>query len=515
MKNYLRNIYHLSLFLPLLIYFGKRSLIAFDEGFYVLQAKWIIQNNNWIAPLWWGELSLDRTIGIQYCIALSQQLFGDNNVANILPVTFGGIIMLISTYSLHKELIGKKFAIISPLILSTTALWVNYVHMATQDIIFSALISIGILSSIKSARKNSNFYFFFSGIWLGLAVMMKTYLAFIPFLGILPILLKSKTFQNKYYWLGIILGFAPFILWSISIIKIYNIEDYLGLHNKLLFLSKNNIFTNPFYYYLWNLPLNIFPWSIFAILGIIVSKDFKDNYTKYILFKYPIIVLILLSLFSTKTPYYPIQLLSILSINSYLGLVTLLNNNNNIIIFFKNLLFKFLPIILFILSILSFSIMLNLDISYLQKLFIAFGIISFSIGWFSINFAKTIKSKLIFAIAGAYALTICIVQSGLISDRSKELRMTGEQLVKKEFLKDKKIEVIKNELGDQKSVAKIIKISTLMPKIGNGVEKLEDLKNNQYAWTTSNREFIIRNNKYLLVNDSEIFYPWKLIKKVN
>jgi hypothetical protein len=36
-----RYLFKLFFFIPLLFSFGKRSYIAFDEGFYALQAKWI------------------------------------------------------------------------------------------------------------------------------------------------------------------------------------------------------------------------------------------------------------------------------------------------------------------------------------------------------------------------------------------------------------------------------------------------------------------------------------------
>tara|TARA_Y100000991_G_scaffold115597_1_gene87183 strand:+ start:847 stop:1014 length:168 start_codon:yes stop_codon:yes gene_type:complete len=39
----LKNLSKLFLFIPLILYFGKRSLIAYDEGFYALQAKWILE----------------------------------------------------------------------------------------------------------------------------------------------------------------------------------------------------------------------------------------------------------------------------------------------------------------------------------------------------------------------------------------------------------------------------------------------------------------------------------------
>ncbi len=48
----IKLIYKALLFSPLLIYLGKRSLLAYDEGIYALQAKWIINSNNWIAPMW-------------------------------------------------------------------------------------------------------------------------------------------------------------------------------------------------------------------------------------------------------------------------------------------------------------------------------------------------------------------------------------------------------------------------------------------------------------------------------
>ena len=42
------------LYLPLLIYLGERSLIAYDEGFYTLQVRWILKKG-WIAPLWFDK----------------------------------------------------------------------------------------------------------------------------------------------------------------------------------------------------------------------------------------------------------------------------------------------------------------------------------------------------------------------------------------------------------------------------------------------------------------------------
>ena len=53
-------------FFPIILFFGERSYIAYDEGFYILQARWILEKGNWTIPLWWDQYVLDRTVGIQF-----------------------------------------------------------------------------------------------------------------------------------------------------------------------------------------------------------------------------------------------------------------------------------------------------------------------------------------------------------------------------------------------------------------------------------------------------------------
>ena len=113
MLKKLSNTFKVIIFIPLFIYFGKRSFIAFDEGYYILQAKWILSKGNWIAPLWFSDVALDRTIGIQFLIALSQKIFGKADFAIYLPITIASIFTAYLTYEIHKELIGDDFAIAS------------------------------------------------------------------------------------------------------------------------------------------------------------------------------------------------------------------------------------------------------------------------------------------------------------------------------------------------------------------------------------------------------------------
>ena len=76
---------------------------------------------------------------------------------------------------------------------------------------------------------------------------------------------------------------------------------------------------------------------------------------------------------------------------------------------------------------------------------------------------------------------------------------------------NEKIQVVKNDLKDETSIKKIIKILVFMPRIGNGISSIEDIKKNNYAWTTA-PEIKIRK-EYTVVDNSDAFKPWKIIRK--
>ncbi len=513
MNNNIIGKFKYIVFLPLLIFLGKRSLIAYDEGYYALQSRWILEKGNWIAPLWFDKVVLDRTIAVQFLMAISQKIFGTNYFAIYLPISITSILMLYFTYLIHKELLDKKFAVVSPLILITTFLWINYANMASQDIFFATAVTFGVFSSIKAYKSQKGIYFLFCGSWIGLAFMFKTYLTCLPLLAIFPFLIKKRIIQNRQFWLGCLIGFLPFIIWSLCILKAYGFESYNGLFEKLFILSKNNVFTNPFYYYLWNLPLNIFPWTLLIIPGLIKVYKIKDSITKYFLFFYPLTILLFLSLFSTKTQYYPLQILSLFSIDIYLGIISILEKRNKLNLLIKLINFKFLPLIIFLTLILINLGVVDLELSYFQTKIISIAFLVFSISLFSFNLFKSKKSKIISILLGPYILFIFIFQSGFISDRAKDLRLASEILIQSEGLHKKYIATVKSDINDDISHSKIIKILLNMPNIGNGIESLDDLKKDEYAWSKLPKDNFKDRKNIILINDDDVFYPWKLVLK--
>ena len=509
----IKHLYKPLIFIPLIFYFGKRSYIAFDEGFYALQARWILEKGNWTIPLWWDEYVIDRTIGLQFLIAKSQEIFGRNMFAAYLPTTTAAILMLFVTYKLHEEFFNKKYAIISPLILSTTYLWFDYSHLATQDVVYSCLVTIGIYSLVKIKSNDNKLYILLFGIWIGLSFMMKTFLVFVPLFSLLPyLLIKRNIVFSKFFWLGLLIGFLPFLIWALSINPYLEKNIIFYLVEKFNTLSNKNTFTNPFYYYFWNIPATYLPWSIFAIIGTIYSfSQNKDN--KYFLTFFPLILIGILSIFSTKTPYYPLQISSVFSLNTFVGIRYLFNSKRykKIFIFITS---KLVPLFLFALTFTYYFFFQNISkFNLKENIFLILGLLFFGLSWSFIKNKYSFNELLITLIIGPYLLTSLFLQSGLFTDRSRELRENMEYVTSLDNVKNKQIKVDKNGMKGSTSYSKIIRISLLTPILGESFDNISELKKSELAWSTDYKEIKNENDAYEVIYENDILKPWKLIRK--
>ena len=512
-NNNFKKVLKICLFIPLIFYYGKRSYIAFDEGYYALQARWILEKDNWIIPLWWDEYVLDRTNGLQVLIAKSQEIFGKNLFAAYLPTTIAAILMLVITYKLHEEFFGKNHAIVSPLILSTTYLWFDYSHLATQDLIYSCLVTIGVFSLVKIKKNKSYFYVLLFGIWIGLAFMMKTFLVAVPLAALSPyVLTKKNVFLNKLFWLGLIIGFIPYLLWAYFINSYLEHNIIFYLFEKFNFLSNKNDSTNPFYYYLWNIPTTFLPWSIFSIIGLI-SNSLENKKEKLILTYFPLILISIISIFSTKTPYYPLQISSILSLNSYIGIKYIFSSKRykSIAVFITSKLIPLLIISLVITYFIFFKSVLNFTAK--ENVLIVLGLISYAIAWSFIKNQRNVKEIFITLIIGPYLLTSLLLHSGLFTDRSRELRETMEYLTSLDILKNQIINVDMSNTGNKKAQSKLIRISLLTPNLGNRIDSIEKMKPLDLVWSTFSKKELDETDNYQIIYDNEILSPFKLIRK--
>ena len=116
-------------------------------------------------------------------------------------------------------------------------------------------------------------------------------------------------------------------------------------------------------------------------------------------------------------------------------------------------------------------------------------------------------------IIGPYLLTSFLLQSGLFTDRSRELREKMEYISSFDIVKNQPIKVDKSGMNNSESNSKIIRISLLTPILGEGLESIDQLQKSELAWSTEFKEINNDNYAYEVIYENNILKPWKLIKK--
>mgnify|MGYP000716204023 CR=1 FL=1 len=261
-----------------------------------------------------------------------------------------------------------------------------------------------------------------------------------------------------------------------------------------------------------NVPVTFLPWSFFAIIGTIQNiSQSKDN--KYILTFFPLILILTLSIFSTKTPYYTLQISSIFSLNAYVGVKYLFNSKiyNQIFLFITS---KIIPLFIFSLTFTYYFFFKNtINFNSKENTFLILGLLFFGISWSFLKQKNSFKELLIILIIGPYLLTSFLLQSGLFTDRSRELREKMEYVSSLEVVKNQPIKVDKSGIKNSLSQSKIIRIALLTPKLGEGLESIDELEKSELVWTTDLQKINNNDFSFEVIYENDTLKPWKLILK--
>ena len=139
--------------------------------------------------------------------------------------------------------------------------------------------------------------------------------------------------------------------------------------------------------------------------------------------------------------------------------------------------------------------------------------ILFSLTWSTINFLNKPKHIIIALIIGPYLLTTSTLRSGLLNDRSSKMRESMENVIKLENLNQKVIHVKSSDINDDASHSKIIRIALMTPKLGKGIDKIEELNKSQLIWVKKFNDSNQENNSLEIIYSDENLNPWQLVKK--
>ncbi|NJM46892.1 MAG: hypothetical protein HC860_12660 [Alkalinema sp. RU_4_3] len=297
--------------LPLvLIRSGQQSLMAHDEGIYAVQAKAILETGNWLAPQWAGEVGFDRTIGIQWLMALGYQLLGLGEEAVRLPSSMAYVLSALLLLRIGRLTIGDRLGWLGAAIFAVVPLVAHYARLGTQDMVLVGLEVVAVWALLEGERLGHRSWWpLVTGVMFGWVFLIKGFMVLPAAVALLPYLLfahrRHGHLANPWLYLGGLLGLVPVVGWLWASIGLYGTDRVWGsLFGKLLHLRGQTYQGAGPLYYFWNIPANGFPWAILGAIGGGLIWGKSRDY-RMLLVGGPLLLFLELCLFGTKTPYYP------------------------------------------------------------------------------------------------------------------------------------------------------------------------------------------------------------------
>ncbi len=480
------------------------SLTAHDEGLYARRARLILDSGNWFTPF---PEPHHKTIGSYWLIALSFKYFGFNETAARIPSALFSSLSAVIIYKIVFKIFSQRAALISSLCLPVMPIWFQYSHYASPDMAFIFFILLSVYFMIQSnlsLRKNEkrySFYWFYVGIFFSISFFLRSFMLFLPLLGLAPYIYISLSNQHgksiQYLIIGLIIGLIPTALnlyFSYSFYGPVAFEKLTSFAQDQAFSSKSefsfiSIINSNLYYplivFLLSFPVGLI--SIFGFIRILKNKSFYD---KSLLLAFPLINLFILTIVSTKLSHYSLIIFPWVSILCGVSIDSLIQKNNSLSNKFTNfvayvflgigsallifilinttyrLIFRELNNSLILISLLSTSLVYLLSGSLLLKSRNNISLLSISFA--SIFFAQSFLMTILF-------------NRGIIGSPNKELKLFLKEPSVYEILANHKVYIIDRNLPSKEKTL----LEFYLPSWENYTQPLNSIENNIYIITSN------------------------------
>lgn len=288
---------------------GGLPLRDWDEGTYATVARAMYRSGDWLYPTINGSPYLNKPPLLEWLIASSYTLAGVSELTTRLPAALLSASSIPLLYLVGRQVFPQHLpALFSALVYLTLIPVVRHGRLAMRDGIVVTFLLLLLLCLLKARRDRR--WALGVGIAFGLMGLTKAILAlllgaialfFLALEGQLPLLTSS------YLWSGMALGCAPVIVWYGAQWHHYGIE-FFQVH--LLSQSFSRVWrsvdnnTGPPWYYLLELLKYTAPWLLFLPNGLFLAWQKRHQTWSHLALVGIVVYLGLISLMSTKLPWY-------------------------------------------------------------------------------------------------------------------------------------------------------------------------------------------------------------------
>ena len=519
------------LLLPLLLWkffdVDQQSLLPWDEGLYMLRARLFLDQSEAWVPF---AQAHHKTPGHYWIVALSMRLFGVSDIAARLPFVLLALLSAWIVYEIGSLVLSRRTGAMASLILGTSYLWAVHSRTISPNMAYISFFLGGVLLLVQelvkpspSSGQFSRWRLVFVGILFALTIFLRSALAFLPLVGLMPWLLKQvrgrKILMSPWLWLGLACGCLPTLIWVWKSITVYGITGFMA---PLMFplgkvTGKGLGFPfSSFPYYFGSLFfLHFIPWSPLLPFALTSPNLWDDQgckslwsthrfHRRWLLFATPTIMLLFLAFTSSQhkhyaLPIYPFAALLIAADLEYrlteLSTTKTFRGRRSYRVRWKSL--RHIAAIhcglACVILIFCFSdglpMVKDIDMTFIsmKRLYVILILLgsvwllgSLMVYWPYRNFQQSLKSWIICHLFGAYLVIFVTIHLGFVGNYSSEVKAFLSQPDLQDVLSTGPVDVVTN--GRVKRMNTLLRVYS--PIIGKSWSSFNEFKalGSSLAW---------------------------------
>jgi len=318
---YLLSVLFIS-FALIFVKLGVNHLIPWDEAIYAGIAKNMIKRGDYINMFWKRNIIwYEKPPLMMWMMSFFMNLMGPTSLAARLPSAIFGFGTVALVFIISKRYFGKLAAYFSSFSLITGIHYLYYSRAAMIDVTTTFFITLSIYLYLLAKENKKEFYYLLSGFAIGLGVMTKGVIGFIPFfvMGAYDLYLLitkiSKDWKKlvRAYLLLLVATLVVAVPWHAYMYVKYGqafINNYFFYHVISRATQGIEEKGRPFFWYLIAMKVSMRVWFLALIgsLPIFAVRSFlKDK--RYAIFTiWAFVVFMIFSTASSKVVWYIIPL---------------------------------------------------------------------------------------------------------------------------------------------------------------------------------------------------------------
>jgi 4-amino-4-deoxy-L-arabinose transferase-like glycosyltransferase len=265
------------LFFPAL---GTRDFWAPVEPRYAEIARVMFAKGEWIVPSVNDDLYTDKPILYFWLVLVASNIAGVVNEWTVrLPAALGAVGSVLATYAIGKDFFNPRIGFIAAAVLATSARVIWEGRWAHVDMLFVFFFTLAMYFAARAIlRKGNRREMIPAYAFMALATLTKGLIGVVlPALILFAFVIVRRDwrllFEARLPW-GSLIFLAIAAPWVLLVNHATDgkwLEDFIYIHHLQRYTAGVGHW-QPFYYYLTTLPVDLLPWTIFALPALRTCK---------------------------------------------------------------------------------------------------------------------------------------------------------------------------------------------------------------------------------------------------